>query len=183
MTLPRRMTYEEYRNLPGDDRYELVEGELLLTPAPSNRHQAVLGNIYFGLRLFLAERRLPAPRVAPLDVILADHTVLQPDLLYVSRERSAIVDPDGGTHGAPDLVVEILSPSTASRDLVVKRQLYGQYGVREYWIVDPKERSIEVLTQQGEGLETWQRFEETESLTSPLFPAFRLDLAAVFQEE
>lgn len=183
MTLPRRITYEEYRNLPGDDRYELVEGELLLTPAPSNRHQLILGKLLRRLGNFLEEQRLAPIIPAPVDVILDDHTVLQPDLLYVSRERSTIVNPDGGTHGAPDLVVEILSPSTASRDLVVKRQLYGMYGVQEYWIVDPKERSIEVLTQQGEGLATWQRFAASDTLTSPLFPAFRLDLADVFQEE
>lgn len=183
MTLPRRITYEEYRNLPGEDRYELVEGELLLTPAPSNRHQRILSKLLRRLGNFLEEQRLAPIVPAPLDVILDDYTVLQPDLVYVSQERSAIVDPDGGTHGAPDLVVEILSPSTAKRDLTVKRQLYGQYGVREYWIVDPKERSIEVLTQQGEGLETWQRFSAPDSLTSPLFPAFRLALAEVFEVE
>lgn len=181
MTLPRRMTYEEYRNLPGDDRYELVEGELLLTPAPSRRHQLILGKLYLRLGTFVESQGLAPLLFAPLDVVLDDHTVLQPDLLYVSRERSAKIESNSGVHGAPDLVVEVLSPSTAKRDLEVKRKLYGQFGVREYWIVDPDERSIEVLTQQGDGLETWQRYTSPDGLTSPLFPAFRLDLADVFQ--
>jgi Uma2 family endonuclease len=136
--------------------------------------------LHLRLGLFIEERELGTFRFSPLDVILRDDTVLQPDLLFVSRERNAIIDPDGGIHGAPELVIEILSPSTAKRDLVVKRRLYSQHGVREYWIVDPKAESIELLTQQGEGLETWQRFERGSALTSPLFPDFRLDVARVF---
>lgn len=183
MTLPRRMTYKEYRNLPGDDRYELVEGELLLTPAPSRRHQRILAKLHLRLGTFVESQGLAPLLFAPLDVVLDDHTVLQPDLLYVSRERSANTESNAGIHGAPDLVVEVISPSTAKRDLEVKRKLYGQFGVREYWIVDPDERSIEVLTQQGDGLETWQCFTAPDGLTSPLFPEFRLDLADVFEVE
>jgi Uma2 family endonuclease len=181
MTLPgRKFTYEDYKQLPDDHRYEVLEGELVMTPAPNNRHQRILLRLAARLELFTQEHGLGTCFLAPTDLILSDKTVLQPDLLFVARNRESIIGPVGGVHGAPDLVVEILSPSTAKRDLEIKRQLYSTYGVREYWSIDPEARSIDVLTHQGHGLENWHNFTADGTLSSPVLPGWRIDLAQIF---
>ncbi|HLO04082.1 MAG TPA: Uma2 family endonuclease [Symbiobacteriaceae bacterium] len=181
MTLPGpRLTYAEYRRLPDDKRHELVEGELLVTPAPSSRHQRISMSLSIRLGSFVLEHGLGTLLAAPTDVILSMETVLQPDLLFVARNREAIIDPHGGVQGAPDLVIEILSPSNATHDQVTKRQLYSQFGVREYWLVDPEAQSVEVLTDQGTGLETWQRMVADGILTSPTLPGLHLPVANIF---
>jgi Uma2 family endonuclease len=183
MTIPRKhFTVEDYMQLPGDQRYELLEGELVMTPAPTSRHQQILLRLAATLHGFTYDRGLGAVYPAPTDVVLSPKTVLQPDLLFVRRDRQSIVDPEGPVNGAPDLVLEILSPSTAKRDLEEKRQIYSQHGVKEYWIVDPAVKNVEVLTQQGAGLETWQRFTHDTTLTSPLLTGLQLALASVFAD-
>jgi Uma2 family endonuclease len=180
MTLPRpHFTYAEYQKLPDDQRYEVLEGELVMTPAPGKDHQLILLNLGSLLLSFTRKASLGMVFVAPFDVILSEQNVVQPDLLFVSRDRLEIVQ-ERGVFGAPDLVVEILSPSSAGRDLDTKRRLYSKYGVREYWLVDPRSRSVDVLTQQGTGLELWQRYQGTEPLHSPLLPSLSLDLAEIF---
>jgi Uma2 family endonuclease len=116
---------------------------------------------------------------APADVILADDQVVQPDLLFDSKERQSILQ-QGGVHGAPDLVIEILSPSTASRDLILKRKLYGKYGVQEFWIVNPDAKTIEILTLIESGLEPCRRFADGSTLTSPLLPGLVIKLDEIF---
>lgn len=181
MTLPgQRLTYEEYLRLPDDQRYELLEGELVITPAPTSRHQRILIRLTAILEAHTYGQGVGTLLIAPTDVVLSDITVLQPDLLLVLGDRTAIIDPNGAVHGAPDLVIEILSPSTAQRDLEQKRLLYGRFGVREYWIVDPETKSIEVLTQQGPGLETWQRFASGVKLISPLLPGLQIESVSIF---
>jgi Uma2 family endonuclease len=182
MTLPgRHFTYEDYLLLPEDQRYELIEGELSETPTPNVRHQRILRNLLLSLSLPVTAGGLGEVLFAPTDVILANDTVVQPDLLFVSRDRQSICDPLGGVHGAPDLVVEILSPSTAGRDQVAKRTLYGKYGVREYWIVDPDARSIEVLSLGAGTLEIWRAFPAGAVLTSAVLPGLRLGVTEVFE--
>lgn len=177
MSLPGpHFTYEDYKLLPEGGRYEIVEGELLVTPAPSARHQGILVRLILRLASFVESGNLGKVLPAPTDVVLANESVVQPDLLFVARERQVIIDPAGAVHGAPDLVVEVLSPSSASRDQVVKRKLYARYGVREYWIVDPVANSIEVLTQCQVGLDTWRVFSAGSSLTSPLLPGLSLSV-------
>ncbi|HEY3368639.1 MAG TPA: Uma2 family endonuclease [Symbiobacteriaceae bacterium] len=182
MSLPGpRFTYEDYKQLPEDKRVELIEGELLMTPAPTTRHQAILGELFGQIRMFARHRRLGQVFMAPVDVILSEENVVQPDLVFVSRERRHIVDPDGGINGAPDLAVEILSPRTAGRDRLFKRKLYAMFGVREYWIVDPVTRAIEVLVPGESGLETWRVFGEGTELSSPLFSEFTIAVSSVFE--
>lgn len=132
----------DYLALPDVPRCELLYGRLEVTPSPSARHQEVV--LRLGrLLLEFAERTGGRAFVAPLDVLLAPHSVVQPDLLLVTRERGSIV----GTRveGAPDLVVEVLSPATGRRDLGEKLRLYAETGVREYWIVDLSTRVLEFL--------------------------------------
>ncbi len=183
MSLPGpRFTYEDYKLLPEDKRFEMIEGELLVTPAPSTRHQMILVRILVRLVNFVTAGRLGQVLPSPTDVILSDDTVVQPDILFISRERLAIMDPKGGVRGAPDLVVEVLSPSTAGRDRILKRKLYAKYGVKEYWIVDPDACSIEVLIYSPGGMELWQAFLAGSSLTSPLMDGLTVSLDDLFSE-
>jgi Uma2 family endonuclease len=132
----------DYWSLPDDPRCELLYGWLVLTPAPSLRHQRVLAALSDLLRGFAAEHGGEA-LFSPLDVRLADHSIVQPDLIFVSPARRDVLRER--VHGAPDLVVEALSPSTARRDLGPKLRLYAESGVAEYWIVDPANGTFEFL--------------------------------------
>jgi len=177
-----RFTYEDYKLLPEESRFEIIEGELLVTPAPNFRHQLILTNLFHGLITHVKAGNLGKLVPAPTDVVLARDQVVQPDLLFVARDRQAIIDPQGAVHGAPDLVVEILSPATTGRDRVMKRKLYGRFGVREYWIVDPATEAVEVLVPAETGLETWRLYQQGENLISPLLPGFSMPLSEVFAE-
>lgn len=183
MSLPgHRFTYQDYRLLAEDKRYELIEGDLLLTPSPNARHQAIQFRLVLKLGLFVEQGNLGAVLSAPTDVILSEENVVQPDILFVAAARVAIIDPKGGVNGAPDLVFEILSPTTASRDRVFKRKLYSRYGVREYWIVDPDGRSVEILARAPSGLETVRVFPTGSVISSPLLPGLSIPVDDVFRE-
>jgi Uma2 family endonuclease len=139
-----KLTYADYVTLPDDGkRYEILDGELVVTASPSSRHQRVSENLSYALSSWVRARSLGRIWYAPLDLILADTTVVVPDISYVSNERSGIVS-RRGMEAAPDLVVEILSASTASRDRGAKLRLYARYGVPRYWIVDAEARTLEV---------------------------------------
>lgn len=176
-----RFTYEDYKLLPDDKRHEILEGELLKRPAPSVPHQKTLGRLYRMLAEFVEGNALGEVLLSPTDVILSSETVIQPDLLFVSQERLSIIDRDG-VNAAPDMVAEILSPSTASRDQVVKRKLYAKYGVREYWVVNPDSRMVEVAVLGAGGLESWRTFPVGTTLASPLWPGLALQVSALFPQ-
>lgn len=133
----RPLTYDDLLQLPDDGkRYEIIDGELYVSPSPIPRHQQVLGRLHLLIATFVNEPERGVVYLAPLDVRLGTHDVVEPDLLFISTERMAII---GGTtiNGAPDLLIEILSPSTRSRDETLKAELYARSGVREYWLADP----------------------------------------------
>ncbi|MCE2539414.1 MAG: Uma2 family endonuclease [Acidobacteria bacterium] len=184
MTLPNpriKFTYVDYVNAPEDKRYELLDGDLVMTPAPGEIHQRV--SILLGWRLiqFVTENGLGRVYVAPFDVVLSDTDVVQPDLLFVSNERAHVITP-ANVQGAPDLVVEILSPSTAERDLTFKRRLYARHGVSEYWIVDTTARSVTVLLLREAGFEVAGEYGAGETLTSPTLRGFTLRIDDLFRE-
>lgn len=174
-----KFTYEDYVNAPEDKRYELIDGDLLMTPAPGELHQRV--SILLGSKLFnfASENNLGRVYVAPFDVVLSDVDVVQPDLLFVSDEQGHIITPEN-VQGAPDLVVEILSPSTATRDTTFKRVLYARHGVKEYWMVDTEKRVITVLLGGDGRLDVADVFGEGETLTSTTLQGFKLNIDDVF---
>jgi Uma2 family endonuclease len=136
-------TYRDYEALPADGRrYEILDGELSVTPAPVPRHQRVSGTLYSILRSHVLARGLGEVLYAPIDVILADTTIVQPDLVYLDPTRAHLVS-DRGIEGPPTLVIEILSPSTTRIDRGIKPDLYQRYGVPYYWIVDANARTVE----------------------------------------
>jgi Uma2 family endonuclease len=168
---------EEYLRLPNEPRCELLWGHLVVTPAPAPRHQLVSIALTLRLSGFALEKGHML-LTAPADVALFEHTVLQPDLLLVDRERRAIVDRWVG--GAPDLVVEVLSPSTGRRDRVTKLALYARAGVPEYWIVDPETRTIDILFLEGGSYRV--AMHEGNRYRSLRFPELELDPADLWDE-
>lgn len=140
-----RWTYTEFARLPseGSTRHEIIGGELYVTPGPSVRHQRVLIELASRLHLFVRANDLGEVLTGPVDVLFAEGDYLEPDLVFVTKDRAALLS-DRGIEGSPDLVVEIVSPSTASRDRGIKLDRYRHFGVGAYWVVDPGRRTIEV---------------------------------------
>ena len=139
-----KLTYDDYANFPGDERYELIDGELILVAAPNHIHQWIISNLMWLLQQYVRPADLGRIYCAPFDVVLSNNDVVQPDVLFVSTERLHIIT-DANVQGAPDLVIEILSPSTARLDRTRKRALYERHGVKEMWLVDADEYKITVL--------------------------------------
>jgi Uma2 family endonuclease len=144
MPMPQ-ITWDDVQQLPDDgNRYEAIEGALYTTPAPSVRHQRIVFRLQRELARVLVDLGYGELLFAPIGVRFpATQEGVQPDILFVSNERRGIVAPDE-LKGAPDLIVEILSPSTAARDRDLKRRLYQRQGVAEYWIVDPDANAVDL---------------------------------------
>lgn len=169
------LTYKEYEALPADGRrYEIHDGELSVTPAPSPLHQRILGNLNEIVRQHVKARSLGEVLFAPIDCILAETTIVQPDLVYLDTTRLPLVSARG-IEGAPTLVVEILSPSTALIDRSTKLQLHARYGVPYYWIVDPEARTIEAYSLSEGAYQLIMRAAGRNAVSLPPFP----DLAFV----
>jgi len=181
-TPARKLTYEDHVLFPDDGKlHEIIDGEHFVTAAPVARHQAVLRDLAFELLSQIRERDLGELFFAPLDVILSDVDVVEPDLLFVRREREEIID--DSVRGAPDLVVEILSPSTRGRDERLKRDLYERFGVGEYWVVDPDAETVKVYRLEGGayGRPELLIAERGDTLSSPLFGELEVPLERVFR--
>ena len=174
-----KFTYDDYLNTPEDKRYELLDGDLIALPSPEEFHQRV--SILLGAKLVQSavENRMGRVYHAPFDVVLSNTDVVQPDLIFVSDERADIITP-ANIQGAPDLVVEILSPSTAARDKTFKRSLYARHCITEYWMVDLTEKTITILRLGERGFEVVDTYGEGEILTSPILQGFTLSLDEVF---
>jgi Uma2 family endonuclease len=179
--VPIKLSFEEFCQLPESNLpHELIDGELRIPAAPNWRHQQILGNLYVALRQHVLARKLGRVALAPVDVVL-DRTrplVLQPDVLYISHERTGIVQDK--VYGAPDLTVEIFSGSGAVFDRTEKAAFYAQYGVREYWLVDPDAETVEVRRLETQGYETVGRFGRGDTLRSTLFPDLALPVDQIF---
>jgi Uma2 family endonuclease len=143
-SVTRLYTVDDVRSLPDDgNRYETIAGELFVTPAPNLRHQRVSGRLYILLATYVERHQLGEVFYAPLDVVFDPMTLVEPDLLFVARARGQLLT-EREVAGAPDLAVEVVSPSSARTDRGRKRALYQETGVREYWIVDVDLRQVEV---------------------------------------
>jgi Uma2 family endonuclease len=174
------LTYEDYCALPDDGRrYEILGGELYVTPSPSRSHQQFAANLLIVLKPFVTVRRLGEVFIAPFDVILEKTSVVVPDLLFVSQERLGIVT-DRGVEGAPDLIVEILSPGTASRDRLDKAQLYARHGVRHYWLADPDARTIEAFELDEGRYRRAVHLTGDAAFTPSMFPGLTISLRSLW---
>ena len=182
---PIPFTYEDYKSLPEamDRRYELMDGELCMVPAPTTIHQNISQNIEFLLVQHVRATRCGRVLDAPVDVVLGEGSrrdVVQPDIVFVAAARAAIITP-AEVAGAPDLVVEILSPGTEDRDRGYKKTLYERHGVREYWIVNPDEMSIYVYRLGPTGFQAPVRYGHGDHLVSAVVSDFRLPVVEAFR--
>jgi len=176
---PIKFTYQDYLLLPEDKRYEIIEGELFMVPARVPYHQDVSKNLFLILDNYVESRQLGKMYYAPIDIVLSNENIVQPDILFISKEKRSIIG-EKNIQGAPDLVIEILSPATREKDRVLKRKLYARFGVKEFWLVDGEKKEIEVLTLQQEGFKRIGIYTESEILFSPLLQNIRIAVKEVF---
>ena len=178
-----KLTFEDYLLFPDDgQRHELIDGEHHVSPSPLLRHQRISVRLVTALANHLEGHPTGEVFVAPFTTILSNHDVVEPDLLYVSNERRQVLDKGDWVRGAPDLVVEVLSPSTRRRDETIKRHAYERTGVDEYWLVDPERDVITIHQRVGD---RFVRVAELtrgagDVLTTKLMPGLELSLAKVF---
>jgi len=181
MSISTKFTYEDLKLIPPDrNRYEVVGGELFVTPAPRTLHQRIVGNIFTALHQHVRQHRLGEVFVAPYDVVFAPGTVLEPDVLFVSTSRLHYIGEDN-LSGPPTLAVEVVSESTRRLDREVKLKQYGLYGVSEYWLVDPEGKIVEIFRLAEEGYQLAERLGFQDKLTSPLFPGLELAVASFWE--
>jgi Uma2 family endonuclease len=174
-----RYTYKDYAKTPDDVRYQLIDGELILSPSPTFYHQHISGAMFVELRTWAVSSGIGKVVCAPMDVYFTETDTVQPDILFISEERMHIVE-ERYVRGAPDLVVEILSPSTSRLDLGAKMELYARHGVPQYWIADPDTRTARTLRLEAGNYAEVASFTENDVLTSDAFPGLRIDLREVF---
>jgi Uma2 family endonuclease len=175
------ITRHDYEEMPaGPPYYQVIEGDLVMSPSPNIYHQAIAGRIYSMLLQFLEKRPLGEVFVAPLDVFLGEINVYQPDVVFISNQRRSILT-ERGLEGAPDLAVEVLSPSTARFDKGSKRKVYARTGVRELWLVDAEARLIHVYQFTKDAETPAATYDEKAVFTTPLLPGLRLWASSIFK--
>jgi Uma2 family endonuclease len=177
-------TYEDYNRLPDNGfRYEVIDGELFMSPAPNPHHQTIAGEIFFALMKLAKEQNLGRVLSAPVDVVLSDiGTPVQPDVIFIRQERLDIIG-ERKIDGAPDLVVEVLSPGTEQYDRQTKYTLYARAGVPEYWLVDPKSCTIEVHVLRGQAYAPLGTFGPEATIQSELLPDLHLAISDICHKQ
>ena len=179
----KHYTYTDYVQLPDDGkRYEIIGGELFMTPTPIPLHQRVSRELEFLLLEFVKAHQLGEVYDAPIDVVFNEENVVQPDILFISSENLKIIT-EKNIQGAPDLIIEILSPATAYNDLVNKKELYAQFGVREYWIVDPQKQWVEIYRLVKEEYQLHRKAVGTGTVASGVLNGFQVNLSSLFSEK
>lgn len=176
------LTVEEYKLLPETGRrYQLIEGDLYMAPAPNRYHQRISREVEYLLMRYLEDHPIGELYYAPFDVYLSNVDVFQPDILFVSNQNLLILT-EAGAEGAPDLVIEILSPKTRDLDLEQKRRVYAREGVQELWIFDPQSQSATVYRFEENPSSPVLTTTAADKLTSPIFPGLEIDLQRVFKK-
>lgn len=176
----KKYTYDDYYKLGEGAPYQLINGELIMSPAPKLYHQTILLNISTELKLFNAKMKLGYIYPSPVDVFFEEHETYQPDIVFVSLERAQILKEDK-IEGAPDLVVEILSESTAYYDLKHKKNIYEKHIVKEYWIVDPIEKSIEVYENKKGKFILFNKNKTQGEIKSKLLDELKFEIQKIFE--
>lgn len=177
------LTYEDYCLFPDDGkRHEIIDGEEYMSPSPTTPHQRIVGRLFNSLYGHVQKRNLGEAFVAPYDVLLSEHDIVQPDVLFVAAERRDLVK-ERGLEGAPTLVAEVVSEGNRRHDEVRKRKLYARHGVPEYWVVDPALETVKVYRAPEDGYERVAEAstENEDTLTTPLLPDWALPLTTLFR--
>jgi Uma2 family endonuclease len=179
ITEKKKHTYEDYLKTPENERYELIEGELIMTPSPVPKHQRISGKIEFELRKYVRENNLGEVFDAPCDVVLDNENVVQPDIMFIAKDRLHIIG-EKNIQGAPDLVIEIISEDSAYRDMVQKKKLYARFDVKEYWIVIPEEELIEIYVLKESIYHLTNTYRKNQTLESPNLTGLKLNVKETF---
>ena len=175
----KQYTVEDYERLEEGAPYQLIGGELVMTPSPTPFHQSIAANIISVLKPFVDRAKLGKLLPAPLDVYLSDEDVYQPDLIFIRADRAKALQKDK-LRIIPDLVIEILSPSTAYYDFTHKKEMYCKCGVTEYWIIDPENETVEIMVKRGEIYQTERFLRKPAPLESSMLPGFTMKLEDIF---
>jgi Uma2 family endonuclease len=183
--LEKTMTWREFREMEipeGEELliFELINGMIVKRGAPSLKHQNAVGVFYARFQTFVSEKKLGKAFTSPLDVFFDDGNGFQPDICYISNERSFLLDNGEYVNGAPDLVVEVLSPGTSKNDRVEKKSVYEKYAVKEYWLIDPIYRTVEIFVMKDNLLQLSAIQENTGKVESALLPGFELMIESLF---
>jgi len=174
------MTYAEYALLPKDrNRYEVLDGELFMTPSPTYRHQVAAFELAGILRDHVSKHRMGRVLVAPMDVVLSETNIVEPDVLFLRTDRVPPSDA-ANIQVAPDLAVEVISPSTVTEDREYKKAVYARHGVAHYWLVDPDARTLEMYVLSGPSYALAAEFAGSAAAASPLFPGLSIPLAQLW---
>ncbi len=172
-------TYEDYARLPEGAPYQLIGGKLVMTPSPSTLHQFILVRLLGYFLDYQSKEKAGVVLVSPLDVYFDHEETYQPDIVFISKERLNIIERNK-INGAPDLVVEVLSPSTAYYDLRKKYKVYERHGVKEYWIVDPEEETVEIYVVKEGRFTLHQQLEHQGRAASVILDGFTVEIADLF---
>ena len=181
-TEKEKYTYEDYLKLPEGAPYQLINGELVMSPSPTTYHQIIANNISTLLTQYVRKNKFGTILFSPIDVYFEKHETYQPDIIFVSKERKEIIG-EKKIEGAPDLVIEILSESNAYYDLKHKKNIYEKYGVKEYWIVDPIEKSVEVFESKEKKFTLIDRKEEKGKIKSKIFTGLKIQVEEIFKND
>jgi Uma2 family endonuclease len=175
-----KLTYEDIRSLPDDGkRHELIDGEHIMTPAPRTKHQRASMNLSRLLDTFVLEHSIGEVFAAPVDVVFSENDAAQPDIVFISSPRANLITEDN-VLGAPDLVIEILSPSTANIDRKIKFRLYEKHGVREYWLVSPEAENVQIFVLREDKFELLGNFSGKQEVPSRVLSGFVCQAEEVF---
>jgi Uma2 family endonuclease len=176
----RPLTYDDLQRMreTRDERLELIDGELFVTPSPSPMHQDISGNLYTLFRNVVFESGRGRAYYAPLDVRLDENTVVQPDLIIILSDRSPVLT-TARVEGVPSLAVEIISPSTSAYDRVTKRDVYARSSVPEYWLVDPDAKTVTIFSDPQDGRYQTEQTVSDVSISATI-PELSADLKALF---
>ena len=175
----KNYTYDDYSKLPEGAPYQLIGGQIVMTASPVPYHQEISRNLEFRILAFVEKNRLGHVYNAPLDVYFSDTDVYQPDIIFIRKEREGIIG-EIKIEGSPDVVIEILSPSTAYYDLKNKFRIYESHGVSEYWIVDPGPKRIEIYENQNNKFKIYDEAEADGSVSSKVLKGFNVVLDEIF---
>jgi Uma2 family endonuclease len=174
----KRWTYEEYYKLEDAQRYEIINGKLLMAPSPTTWHQDWLSDLNDLVKRYVKRNKLGHLFFAPVDVVLDAENTVQPDLVFVARRNLGIIQPRA-IFGTPDLLVEVVSPSSVRRDRNQKMKLYARFGVKEYWISDAANRSLDVFTLKEGLFELHSAAKEKGQVSSLVLTGLKFDLAEI----
>lgn len=180
--LPKELqfTYSDYKEFPEDGkRYEILEGRLLMVPSPFINHQRVSGRLFWHINKYVKENGLGEIFHPPCDVILSEINVVQPDIIFISKENAQIITEEN-IKGTPDLLIEILSKTSKKNDEIIKKKIYANNQVNEYWIVDPVGSSVKVYVEPKKGYKLLKEFFEVDTISTPTFPELNLSLQFIF---